>query len=275
MRVPIFIALITLVGAAFAGPVAAQCPEDVRLRLQHDLEMTDSRIDQAVAIVSPTNIEPARMELSAAQETQARAKMEFMAQHCRIAQDLTLRARFHATRAIEIVHGPPPGGGDPGLPDPDRVLGQIERTRDLLERARDRIEECDQSRARAILSAAFDMQRRAEDALAHERPLAAFQLTVSARERALRALRLCNMQDNLQESAEHALRRTDEILSRARDQVADRDEERARRMLRRALDLQKRAWDEFSVEHHEASLRLTQSARTLAQRAIRLAGGTF
>jgi hypothetical protein len=126
-----------------------------------------------------------------------------------------------------------------------------------------------------MLRAALEMQQRAEDAFLYERYLAAFQLTVGARERGLRALRLCNVQDNLRENAEHALQRTDEILSRARDVVAERGGDRPRKLLRRGMDLQERASLEFRAGRFEASLRLTQSARTLAHRALRLAGGTL
>ena len=41
----------------------------------------------------------------------------------RLAMDLTLRARGHADRAIAIIEG---------LPDPDRVLAQVERDPELI-----------------------------------------------------------------------------------------------------------------------------------------------
>ena len=51
------------------------------------------------------------------------------------------------------------------LPDPDRVLSQVERTRELLERVRDRVEECNRDRAHALMRVAFTMQQRAEAAI--------------------------------------------------------------------------------------------------------------
>lgn len=255
----------------------AECSEDQRLRIRRELETTDARIEQAAEIVGASPIEPARMELRAARESQDRARGEFSARRCRGALDLTMRARFHAARAIEISRGqgPPPGpAGPPGLPDPRRVMIQTERTRELLERARDPIGECDDDRARAALREAFALQRRAEEALAQGRPLAAFQLTVSAREGGLRALRICHVEEDVHESADRALRRTDEILSRARDVVAERGRARARKPLQRAIALQERAWAEFRAEHVEASLRLTQAARSLALGLLRGPGGT-
>jgi hypothetical protein len=213
--------------------------------------------------VSGSDNQQAQVELAEAIRVQANAKTEFAAAHYLLALNLTRRARLHADKAIALVRG---------LPDPDRVLVQLERTRELLDRARERIEECDLDRARAMLRAAFEMQLRAEASAPEGRYLAALQLTMSARERALRALRLCNLQDNLHDAAERALTRTDELISRARDMVAEHHSDQARQALNRAIELEAEAWTQFRADHLEASLRLTQSARTFAHRAIRLAG---
>src|SRR5439155_15736205 len=124
-----------------------------------------------------------------------------------------------ADRAIAIING---------LPDPDRVLSQLERTREMLERARGRIEECNQDRPRALLNAASDMQRRAEDAAHGGHYLAALQLTMGARERVLRALRQCNVANDDQDGAERGLRRTDEVIQRAQERLGGNPPEKAR-----------------------------------------------
>lgn len=250
-----------LIAVALVAPARAQTGADL---LQSEIDKTDRRIEQAEALVSATDVESAHLELGRAVELQGRAKSEFAAMHGRNALDLTLRARTHADRAIAIVRQ---------LPDPDRVLAQLERTRELMERARERIEECDEDRARAMLRAAFDMQQRAEKQARDGRYLAALQLTMSARERTLKALRLCHLEENLKESAERALRRTDEVISRARETVAEGDGERARAALERAANQQERAHADYQAGRFAAGLRLTQAARSFAFRAIRLSGG--
>jgi len=262
------LALVSI-ALAIAAPASAQCPPDVQLRAQRELDATDARIEQADQLVTGSDNLAAQTKLAEATRIQAQAKVEFAAGHCRIAIDLTLRARLRASEAIAIIRGLP----DFGLPDPGRVLSQLERTRELLDRARDRIEECNNDRAHSMLRAALEMQDRADGAFAHERYLAALQLTVSARERAHRALRLCNLEENLHDSAEHALARTDEVIRRATDQARDKNAERTRQMLARAVEIQERAQAEFRAEHFEASLRLTLSARTIAYRVIRMSGG--
>lgn len=305
-RIPLTVLLATVMIARLAH---GECTDEMRARAQRGMDTTGISIDQAAEIVAGSRIQPARMELRMARETEDQARGELSAGRCRIALELAMRARFHASRALEIARGdgppslwgPPPDGrppddggppgrhppdrrgppgsmgppGPPGLPDPARVMNQVQRTRDLLERARQRIQKCDDDEARQALRAAFEMQRRAEEAIAERRPLAAFQLTVSARERGVGALRICHVEEDLQESAERALRRTDEVLARTRDQVAEQGRDRARRPLKRAMDLQERARAEFRSEHYEESLRLTQSARSLAQHLLRALGGSL
>lgn len=261
------LAMLALVVAS--PPVNAQSADDV----QRALERTDEKISQAEMVLGGTDNAQAQAELDMAKALQAQARGAYdqgvlasgdvQLRLFRQSVDLTVRARLRADRAISLIRG---------LPDPDRVLMQLERTRELLERARDRIEECDVDRARALLRAAFEIQVRAEAAARDGRYLAALQLTMSARERALRAMRMCNLEDNLRDAAERALTRTDEVISRARDVVAEHENDQARQALSRAVEVQAEAWVQFRAGHLEASLRLTQSARTFAHRAIRLAG---
>jgi hypothetical protein len=231
-------------------------------RLLAELDRTDARIERAQAIVSESNNAQAHAELDQAVSVQASARTALTQGHPRVALDLTFRARAHADRAIALVDR---------LPDPDRVLSQLERTRDLIERAREQIEECNQDRPRAILRTALDMQARAVDGARAGRYLAAIQLTFSARERVHRALRLCNVGENVQDGAERALQRTDEVIQRAEDRAAAGDDD-VRRELARAQEIQARARAEFRDGHFEASVRLTLSARAFALRAAQRSG---
>ena len=146
IAVPILLAIM-----AIAGPALAQTRDDVAAAL----DKTDDVIARAQEVVAGADNAQAEIELAAAVELQARARTAFASAQLRLALDLTFRARVRADRAIALVRG---------LIDPDRVLAQLERTRELLERVRDRIEECDMDRARALLRAAFEIQVRAEAA---------------------------------------------------------------------------------------------------------------
>lgn len=258
-RVLPLVAVLALAAIGFGAPARAQTRDDVLLAL----ERTDDLIARAQEVVGGSDNAQALDELSFAIRIQGDARTSFANGRLAMAYDLTMRARLHADRAIALIKG---------LPDPDRVLAQLERTRELLDRARERIEECNVDRARSLLRAAVEMQDRAESSAREGRYLAALQLTLSARERAHRALRFCNLDENLNESAERALARTDELIARAREAVRQNDVEGAHRALDRAVEVEAEAWAQFRAGHFEASLRLTQSARTFAHRAIRLAG---
>lgn len=246
---------------AVAFPAMAGAQEPSRERVQYALDLTDRRIEQAETLAAGSEDSRARAELDLAMRLQADAKGAFQGGQLAFAGRLTLEARGHADRAIAILKGP----------DPDGVLAQLERTRDLLERARDRIEECEHTRARALMRTALDMQARAEGAARDGRYLAALQLSIGARERARRALRMCNVEENLRDGAERALRRTDEVIQRAHEALDDGAPPPALDALGRAREFQDRAAREFRAERWEACLRLTQTARTFAHRAMRLA----
>jgi hypothetical protein len=257
------------------APMSASAQDITGDRVRIALERTDERISLAQSLVTSSGNAQAEVEVNVAVGLQAQARAAFdqgMAAtgdlQLRLLQqavDLTLRARARADRAISLIQG---------LPDPDRVQSQVERTRDLLDRARDRIEECDSDRARALLHAAMDMQTRAETAARESRYLAALQLTLSARERGLRALRLCNVEDNLQDAADRALHRTDEVIVRAREIVAQSPRPRAKEVLARAERVQAEGQGQLRAGHFEAALRLTQTARNTAYRAVRVASGS-
>jgi hypothetical protein len=252
--------LITL-AALWLLPAPLRAQDLSRDRVQLAIDITDRRIEQAEALVAGSDNDQARVELDLANSIQVEARRAFSNSQMALALRLTGEARVHADRAIAIVKGP----------NPDGVQAQLERTREILERANEQVQECDDPRARAMIRAAGEMQVRAEAAAREGRFLAALQLTMAARERGLRALRLCNLEENLDDAAERALRRTDDQISRAQDVVGDGSSELARLSLRRAIELEDRAWREFREEHFGAALRLTQAARAQAHRAIRLA----
>ena len=256
------IALAALVLLPAAGHAQGLTPERVRLAI----EDTDRRIQLAETVVSTSDDAQARGELALARDLQGRARSAAGSGQFLMAGQLTAQARGHADRAITLVRG---------LPAPNRVMAQLERTREMLDRAGHRIQECGDDRARAMLRAALEMQGRAESAELSPRPrhLGALQLTMGARERCLRALRLCRLEENVQETAQHALGRTDEVLTRARELLESGARGRAAPplagdALARASALQDDASRQFRDGHFEASLQLTLTARRLAHRAL-------
>lgn len=252
---------VWLLAVCCAVPGAAGAQELVRGRVGDQLELTDRRIELAATLVAESGAagEAARLELEAARTIQARARSAFDGNQLRLASTATLEARGHADRAVALVRG---------LPDPDRVQVQVERTRDLIERARERLDACDNPRALSLLRVAQDMQGRAEGAIGASQFLRALQLTTSARERVQRAMRLCRIEISDAEATERALQRTDEVIARATDALAASTLPGGRGLLDRARSLQAQAHAEARLQHPEAALRMTQGARVLALRVL-------
>lgn len=248
---------LLFMGMLVATPASAQV--DVG-RLQDAIELTDRRIQLAQDLLAATPNPRAAVEVDMAVALQGSAKVAFAEARYSAAARATFDARIHADRAIAILRG---------LPDPGRVEEQLQRTRDLIDRARDRLANCEVRPARELLRIAIDMQARAELAYRETRYLAALQLTMSARERAQRALRLCNANESLEEMVTTALQRTDEVLAHAHEVVDANGTERARQLLANADSLQARAHAEADAGHLKLALRITREAREQALRAER------
>ena len=250
--------LAFLVGVLVATPGLAQTLDP--LRVQDAIDVTDRRIQLAQELLSTAPNATAQAEVDQAVSLQALAKQAFVQARYAAAARATFDARLHADRAIAIIRG---------LPDPNRVREQLDRTRDIIDRARDRLAQCDVAAARELLRIAIDMQARAEVSFGETRYLAALQLTMSARERALRALQLCNAGESLDEQVANALQRTDDLLARVHEHVDGSDNERARQQLANADSLEARAHAEAQAGRLRVALRLTRAARDQAQRADR------
>ncbi|HTR97320.1 MAG TPA: hypothetical protein VMH61_05415 [Candidatus Acidoferrales bacterium] len=254
--------LACALGGLILVPLPSRAQDLARARVQDALDQTDRRIEVATSLVteSASAGPSARSELSAARDLEARAQSAFQASQFRIAIVQTLDARDHADRAIALVRG---------LPDPDRVEVQVERTRDVLDRARDALDACANTRARALLKVALDVQQRAEAAVQESRYLAALQLTRTAHERVQRAMRLCNLDESIADMSQRALQRTDDVLARAQDRIERDAGGSAAADLARAGTIQSQAQAEYHAGHFESALRLTQNARVIALRMLR------
>jgi hypothetical protein len=143
---------------------------------------------------------------------------------------------------------------------------QLERTRDLLGRSRERLSSCDRPEAHQAIDDADMLQARADSALAEGRSLAAQELSLEARERTFRALQNCNLGEDLPGTVNFALKRTDQVLAHARGNAPVNPA--AQQSLDEAARLQARAQQEFRQQHVDESLKLTHSARAAARRAV-------
>jgi hypothetical protein len=263
MRSSWWVLLIALAALALAS-AGARAQGRASERGPMSMDETARRIELAETVVSASEDAQSRGELALARDLQGRARSAAGSGRLRVAVQLTGQARGHADRAIMLGRG---------LPTQERLRAQWDRTGEMLERSRPRIQECGDDRARALLGVALEMQERARSADEAGRYLGALQLTMGARERCLRALRVCRIEEDVQQAAERALGRTDEVLASARDRLESGPPGGAvlpwgRDALARATVLQDDASRQFRDGHFEASLQLTLTARRLAHRIV-------
>jgi hypothetical protein len=254
--------LLLLLGLhATAGPVRAQ--ESDAGRVLASIELTDRRIDLAASLLEANPEPSANSQLLFARDLQERARAAYSATQYMIAARLTLEARGRADRAVAELRG---------LPDPDRVESQLDRTRAVLERARDQLSGCTDERARQLVRVGIEMQRRAEASAAESRYLAALQLTMSARERVSRALRICRVEETRSDAVLRSMAQTDEALARAREAEDVGSSEAIRALLARAEAKQAEARNALAAGKLDLAGRMTQQAGIQAQRILRLVG---
>lgn len=224
------------------------------------IEATERRIEQAESLAGPTPAAAVGGEIALAKELQVRARSAYSATQYMMAGRATMDARGHADRAVAMLRG---------LPDPERVSLQLERTQDELERAQERLSECAEPRALNLIHVAVDMKARADGAFEQDRYLAALQLSNGARERMQKALRICRLSEATQADAARALQRTDEVLARIHEQSANESGHARRQALSAIEALQSEAQLEYQRAHYEQALRMTQVARVRAKRLLK------
>lgn len=256
--------LLTVLAALALFPAGVRAQGGPQGRVRLSMDETDRRIELAGSVVSAADDAQARGELASARELRERARWAAGSGRLHAAASLAGQAREHADRAIALGRG---------LPTQERMRGQWDRTGEMLERAAPLIRTCRDDRARELLRAALEMQERSRRAGEAGRRLGALQLTMGARARCLRALRVCRVREDDQQAAGRALSRTDEVLAGARAQLesgASGGEvpPRLRDALRRAAALQGDASRQYRDGRYEASQELTLAARRLAHRAL-------
>lgn len=256
-----WVAACMALAVLLAAPAShAQLPPPDGPRVIDAIEATDRRIEQAETLAGPSPAGPVANEIQLAKELQGRARSAFGAGQYFMAGRATMDARGHADRAVAMLRG---------LPDPERVSLQLERTQDELERAQERLSECGEPRALSLMRVAVDMKSRADGAFEQDRYLAAMQLANGARERMQKALRICRLFEATQADAARALQRTDEVLARVREQAGAGGVGLNRQALSAIEAIQAEAQAEYQRAHYEQALRMTQVARVRAKRLLK------
>lgn len=150
---------------------------------------------------------------------------------------------------------------------------EFEITQSVIEKVKRLVDESDNRRAHDALRLAIDTQREAGENLLSQRARMGRQLTMIARDYAIRAGKLAGEPHENREFVFRQLQKTREILRRVRDQVREEDGQRVTDLMRTAFERQDQAEAAFREQHFRVALRMTNLARELSQRAMDMTKG--
>jgi len=149
----------------------------------------------------------------------------------------------------------------------DRLLGELEITDRVLERARAVVEESANERAAQELRFAFSLQERAKQLAMTDASLAdvrqSVDLTARARQLAQRAVNIATQQAHMEQRALVLLEQLDRALEQAAARVSDVPTERAERLLGLATRRLERARESFQEQRYREAITMVQEALKL------------
>lgn len=246
--------------------------QQARLRVQRGLELvevdprqvaeeirrTAELLSEVEPVVRRSGVREAERLLNLALNEQETARRYFDARRYALALRFTRAARQHGREALGMVRR---RGGR------EQVEQELERTDQLLVRARERAGKSTEDRARDILARAEALQQQAREAFRAERLPQALRLTLAARNLLLRAWEGARGETD-PELAEAAAADNDRLISEWRSTVDREGDEPTRRMFRGAVERQERVRVRLAAREYGPAYREANQVRRMLNRAI-------
>jgi hypothetical protein len=226
-----------------------------------DLEETDRIIERADEVVKETGSEIGLSYLEHARELQGRAWEAHRGEAYGMSRKLTFAAREQAQKAIGAVQVSDYNAATVGR--------QIERTDDLLSRARDKVGQTGSQKAVSLLESAIKTQIEAKEFFRGNSLRIALKATLKARESAAQAVDIAGSDRYNAYLVERELHRTDELIAKA----ADIGEELGsngviRGLLENAREMQSQAYVSYRSDNMRTAMNKTSRAREITRKAL-------
>lgn len=150
----------------------------------------------------------------------------------------------------------------------ERLLRELERTEDLIERARGVLVASDNPIAAQTLASAVDIQKKAREAFDNDMPLLSFSLTRKARELATKALAAARVSEQLEGVVLRKLERARELLDNARELLTDQENDNFQAIFESTENNLQRAWEFYRDRSFRPAARLADQVTRAARRMI-------
>lgn len=255
----IFLMLLMVAGIiiCFADQTFAQIREEV----EKELDRTDRVIERAKEAAAESRNPKAENLLKLAMNLQGTAKEAFEGERFWLAAKLTLRAREKAFEAIGVTRR--------SEENENLVLKAIERTDQIIAKAKGKAFLADNQRAFSLLEIAIRNQQKAKEFYHEHKLKVALKLTLKARESAQKSIDLAEQKNKLERFAKKELEKTDKLIDKASPIVKENGNVRAQDLFDKGADRQEMAKDLFGQKRFNVAIKNTQKARDFILKALK------
>ena len=254
----IFLLIVVGIPLFLVNAAEAQIKENI----ERELEKTDAVIVRAKEAVWASRNPKAENLLKMAEILQNKARDNFHLLRYRLTLKLTLEARKKAYVAI--------GFTKKDEENENLVLKAIERTDQIISRAKEVGNRLKNRRTSSLLEMAINNQQKAKEFFKEHKLKMALKFTLKARETAQKVLSLTNKGKRLDRLARKELEITDRFIEKASAIIPESQIQKADRLFNQARSLQEKAWDMFNQKRFAKAIKNSQKARELVQKALRL-----
>lgn len=254
----LFLFIVICIPLFLVNAAEAQIKENI----ERELEKTDAVIGRAKEAVSQSRNPKAENLLKMAEILQNKARDNFHLLRYRLTLKLTLEARKKAYEAI--------GFTKKDEENENLVLKAIERTDQIIRKAKEVGSRLKNRRTSSLLEMAINNQQKAKEFFKEHKLKMALKFTLKAREMAQKVLNLANKEKRQDRLAEKELERTDRFIERASVIIQESQNRRANELLNQARNLQGKAKDMFNQKRFTKAIKNSHKARELVQKALRL-----
>ena len=157
----------------------------------------------------------------------------------------------------------------------DALRTELERTDQLIERAKDAARASQAPVAQLNLKAAVDLQSKAWRAFDNDYPRLAHRLTMQAREKAKHAIAAGRMTEQSEHMVLNKLERVNEMLERARELLAGRADGGYQAIFRSAQDNHSKAWEFYRSQQYRPAVKLADQAEKALRKLLRKLEGDW
>jgi len=153
-------------------------------------------------------------------------------------------------------------------PQSDRVRTELERTDEIIDRAKETVVSSNALVAAVTLKQATELQRGAKEWFGKRRLLMAYKQTLEAREQAKKALVLCRLTEQGETVVLRKLERAGELLEQAKESIPSGSVERLRALYELARDNLNRAWEFHRSQRYRPALKLANQVIKAAREIL-------